>query len=156
MSKEKKIKRMQQQQAMQGAATPNSVLDAVKYNHQNQAQEIKVENKEEKIISQHIEQDTSKKTKSDMLISHNDAVKAAQNDAKTGAIDDTVKGEILPETLRTVTLVAGASQIVPLETVRNLNTCCQFTSRNIGIIAFSDGTGVGTVTRVSGNVIKLA
>ena len=98
MSKEKKIKRMQQQQAMQGAATPNSVLDAVKSNHQNQAQEIKVENKEEKIISQHIEQDTSKKTESDMLISHNDAVKAAQNDAKTGAIDNTVKEEILPET----------------------------------------------------------
>lgn len=68
----------------------------------------------------------------------------------------TLNGEILPETLRTVTLVAGASQIVPLETVRNLNTCCQFTSRNIGIIAFSDGTGVGTVTRLSGNVIKLA
>ena len=50
----------------------------------------------------------------------------------------TLNGEILPETLRTVTLVAGASQIVPLETVRNLNTCCQFASRNIGIIAFSD------------------
>ena len=86
MSKEKKIKRMQQQQAMQGAATPNSVLDAVKSNHQNQAQEIKTENKEEKMVSQHIEQDTSKKTESDMLISHNDAINAAQNDAKTGAI----------------------------------------------------------------------
>ena len=98
MSKEKKIKRMQQQQAMQGAATPNSVLDAVKSNHQNQAQEIKTENKEEKMVSQHIEHDASKKTESDMLISHNNAVNAAQNDAKIGAIDDTVKEEILPET----------------------------------------------------------
>ena len=44
MSKEKKIKRMQQQQAMQGAATPNSVLDAVKSNHQNQAQDDELVN----------------------------------------------------------------------------------------------------------------
>ena len=67
-----------------------------------------------------------------------------------------LNGEILPETLRTVTLVADASQIVPLETVRRLFTCCQVGEWNISVVAFSDGTAVGTVNRVSGNIIKLA
>ncbi len=68
----------------------------------------------------------------------------------------TLNGQILPETLRTVTAVAGISEIVPLETVRTINICCGTSDFNFSIIAFSDGTGEATVEQLSGNAIKLA
>lgn len=67
-----------------------------------------------------------------------------------------LNGEILPETIRTITAVAGASIVVPMETVRRLHTCYNFDEYSISVIAYSDGTGTGTVNRVSGNVVKQA
>lgn len=67
-----------------------------------------------------------------------------------------LNGEILPETLRTVTTVADAFQTLHMSTVRPLNVCNTFGQYNYSVVAFSDGTATGTVQRVSGNVVKLA
>lgn len=67
-----------------------------------------------------------------------------------------LNGEILPETLNTITAVAGSSELVSFETIRTINLCCALTEANFTIVAFSDGTGVATVRRVSGNALKLA
>lgn len=67
-----------------------------------------------------------------------------------------LNGQILPETLITITAVAGISELVALETVRAINICCGASDYNFSIIAFSDGTGEATVEQLSGNAIKLA
>lgn len=67
-----------------------------------------------------------------------------------------VNGNVLPETLRTVTVAAGGTVIVPMETVKRLYSYCGLDNNAITIIAYSDGTGTGTITRLSGNIIKLA
>lgn len=65
-------------------------------------------------------------------------------------------GQVLPETLNTITAVAGISELISFETIRAINVCCGQTDHNFSIVAFSDGTGVATVERLSGNVVKLA
>ena len=68
----------------------------------------------------------------------------------------TLDGNILPETIRTQTMIAGNTMTVPIETIRRVSTCAAFDRHNFGIIAYSDATGAGTVTRISGNAVKLA
>lgn len=65
-------------------------------------------------------------------------------------------GQILPETLNTITAVAGISELISFETIRAINVCCGSTDHNFSIVAFSDGTGVATVERLAGNIVKLA
>lgn len=65
-------------------------------------------------------------------------------------------GIILPETITTITAVADISKLAPLETIRTVNVCCGNIDHNFSVIAYSDGTGVATVTRISGNMVKLA
>lgn len=65
-------------------------------------------------------------------------------------------GVVLPETISTITAVAGISELLPLETVREVNVCCGISNHNFSIVAYSDGTGVATVERLAGNAIKLA
>lgn len=67
-----------------------------------------------------------------------------------------LNGQILPETLNTITAVAGISELLAFETIRAIHTCCGNTDFNFSIVAFSDGTGVATVERLSGNAVKLA
>jgi len=65
-------------------------------------------------------------------------------------------GQVLPETLSTITAVAGITKLVTFETIRAINVCCGLSDHNFSIVAYSDGTGVATVTRLSGNAVKLA
>lgn len=67
-----------------------------------------------------------------------------------------LNGQILPETLNTITAVAGISELLSFETIRPLNVCCANNNYSFSIVAFSDGTGVATVEKVAGNVVKLA
>lgn len=67
-----------------------------------------------------------------------------------------LNGEILPETLRTVTTVADAWQVIHLGTERLINICNTFGQYNLSVVAFSDGTATGTIQRVSGNITKMA
>lgn len=67
----------------------------------------------------------------------------------------TMDGNVLPETVRTQTMIAGNTMTVSMETVRRISTCSAFDRHIIGIIAYSDATGAGTVTRISGNAVKL-
>lgn len=67
----------------------------------------------------------------------------------------TNNGVILPETVRTVNVVATVAEVIPLGTVRTFNVCNAVDS-NLRIIAYSDGTGVANVNLVSGSVVKLA
>lgn len=67
-----------------------------------------------------------------------------------------LNGQLLPETLNTVTAVAAISEIVSFETVRAINVCCGNTDYNFTIVAFSDGTGAASIERLSGNAVKLA
>lgn len=68
----------------------------------------------------------------------------------------TLNGQVMPETIRTIDAVAGVAEVIPIETIRALHTCCGIEDYTIGVIAYSDGTGVGNVVRLSGNVVKLA
>lgn len=65
-------------------------------------------------------------------------------------------GQILQETVRDVTVTADATTIVPLETVIAINVCASILDHKFSLVAYSDGTGVATVTRLSGNIVKLA
>lgn len=65
-------------------------------------------------------------------------------------------GVILPETLSTITAVAGISELIPFETIRAINVCAGLLEHNFSVVAFSDGTGAATVTRLAGNIVKLA
>lgn len=67
-----------------------------------------------------------------------------------------LNGQVLPETLNTITAVAGISELISFETIRVINTCCVNNDFNFSIVAFSDGTGEATVERLSGNAVKLA
>ena len=67
-----------------------------------------------------------------------------------------LNGQILPETISTITAVAGISELVSFETIRVINTCCVNNDFNFSIVAYSDGTGEATVERLSGNALKLA
>lgn len=68
----------------------------------------------------------------------------------------TLDGQIMPETIRVITMVANITKVFSIETIRSLGVCCSITDHNISVIAYSDGTATGTVTRLSGNAIKLA
>lgn len=65
-------------------------------------------------------------------------------------------GVILPETISTITAVAEISELISFETIREVSVCCGNREHSFTIIAFSDGTGVAEVQRLSGNVVKLA
>lgn len=65
-------------------------------------------------------------------------------------------GIILPETINTITAVAGITKLASFETIRAINVCCGRLDHNFSIVAYSDGTGVATVTRLAGNMVKLA
>lgn len=67
-----------------------------------------------------------------------------------------LNGQVLPETITTITAVADISELISFETVRTISICCAVTDFNFSIVAFSDGTGEATVERLSGNAIKLA
>ena len=67
-----------------------------------------------------------------------------------------LNGQILPETISTISAVAGISELVSFETIRVINTCCVNNDFNFSIVAYSDGTGEATVERLSGNTLKLA
>lgn len=67
----------------------------------------------------------------------------------------TRNGIVLADTLRTITVVAGALDEVVINTVKYLNTCCRGDDI-IGVVAYSDATATADITSVSGNVIKLA
>lgn len=67
-----------------------------------------------------------------------------------------LNGEILPETIRTVTTVADAFQTIHTGTERVINICNTFGEYNFSVVAFSDGTATATIARVSGNVTKMA
>lgn len=67
-----------------------------------------------------------------------------------------LNGQILPETLNTITAVAGISELISFETIRLVNICCANNDFNFSIVAFSDGTGAATVEKLSGNAVKLA
>ena len=69
----------------------------------------------------------------------------------------TLDGNVIPETVKTLTVTATTTaSVIHLETIRQLKTCCNVDSHNIGVIAVSDGTVVGTIVDVSGNALKLA
>lgn len=68
----------------------------------------------------------------------------------------TMNGQVLPESLATITAVAEISELVAIETIRAINLCCAVSDANIGIIAYSDGTGAATIERISFNAVKLA
>lgn len=65
-------------------------------------------------------------------------------------------GQILPETISTITAVADITKLASFETIRAINVCNGNADHNFSLIAFSDGTGVATVTRLAGNIVKLA
>ena len=67
-----------------------------------------------------------------------------------------LNGEVLPETVTTITMVDGVAKEVSMETIRPINVCNTFGEYVYSVIAYSDATGVGTVNRVSGNALKLA
>lgn len=67
-----------------------------------------------------------------------------------------LNGEILPETINTITAVAGISELISFETIRTVRACCALTDFSFSVVAFSDGTGVATVEKLSGNAVKLA
>lgn len=60
----------------------------------------------------------------------------------------------LPETMSITTLPTGYSEIT-LNTVRTLETSCS-SPTNISVHIKSDGTAVGDVVNISGNMVKLA
>ena len=64
-------------------------------------------------------------------------------------------GNILPESIATITMVVDIAKLLAIEVVRPINVCNAFTEHNFSLVAYSGGTGAGTVTRVSGNAIKL-
>ena len=64
-------------------------------------------------------------------------------------------GTALPETVRTVTVDAGASVEITTETVRYWETCCSM-QHSLDLVIFSDGTAVADIVLISGNIIKLA
>jgi len=69
----------------------------------------------------------------------------------------TLNGVVLPETVTSETIgAAGTFSSVSIETVRQLNLCCVNTDDIIGFIAYSDGDAIGSVSSISGNVVKLA
>lgn len=69
----------------------------------------------------------------------------------------TLDGNVIPETVKTVTVTATTTaSVIHLETIKSLKTCCGVENHNIGIVVISDGTVVGNVVDVSGNALKLA
>lgn len=67
----------------------------------------------------------------------------------------TQNGTILPETVRSATVDAGATASLHTETVRYFETCCSI-KHMMDIILYTDGTAVATDTLFAGNIIKLA
>lgn len=65
-----------------------------------------------------------------------------------------MNGEVLPETIEEVTMVADVTKVVPLKTERVINICNTFGEYNFSVLAWSDGTAVGDVIRVSMTVVK--
>ncbi len=86
------------------------------------------------------------------------AVKASVIADITTAGDVTVQlyanGVPLPETLRTVTLAVG-NNAIDIDTVRFFKASCA-DSAQVQIYVNTDGTAVGSVAMISGNVVKLA
>lgn len=69
----------------------------------------------------------------------------------------TLDGNPLQDTVKTVDIGGATTEVdVSIETLRRLSTCCALTEHTIGVIAYSDGTAVGTIDNVSGNAVKLA
>lgn len=69
----------------------------------------------------------------------------------------TLDGVPMLETIKTVDIGTATTEVVvPLETIKQLSTCSALTEHTIGVIAYSDGTAVGTIDNVSGNAVKLA
>ena len=69
----------------------------------------------------------------------------------------TLDGVVIPETIKTVDIGSATTEVeVSVETIRRLNTCCNYSGHSIGLIAYSDGTAVGIIDSVSGNALKLA
>lgn len=66
----------------------------------------------------------------------------------------TLNGEILPETTRTITMETAITKALSLKTERVINICNTFGEYVFGVVAWSDGTGTSTVTRVSTTVVK--
>lgn len=66
----------------------------------------------------------------------------------------TLNGEVLPETVRTISMVATINKVLALKTERVINICNTFGEYNFGVIAWSDGTGEGIVNRVSMTAVK--
>lgn len=67
-----------------------------------------------------------------------------------------LNGDVLPETITTITMVDGVAKEVSLESIRPINICNTFGEYTFTVVAYSDATGVGTVNRVAGNALKLA
>lgn len=63
-------------------------------------------------------------------------------------------GVPLPETLRTVTMAVG-NNVIDIDTVRFFKASCA-DSTQVQIYINTDGTAVGNVSMVSGNIVKLA
>lgn len=69
----------------------------------------------------------------------------------------TLNGSILPETITTQTIsTTGTASTLNIETVRQLSTCGLVSNYILGIIAYSDGTAIGSISKISGNAVKLA
>lgn len=67
----------------------------------------------------------------------------------------TKDGVILPETIRSATVDAGATASLHTETVRYFETCCSI-KHVMDLILYTDGTAVATATLMAGNIVKLA
>ena len=65
-----------------------------------------------------------------------------------------IDGVAIPETTTTVTVAAG-NNLININTIRFIKAGCQDLS-HIQIMANTDGTAAGSITKVSGNIIKLA
>ena len=63
-------------------------------------------------------------------------------------------GTPLPETLRTITMAAG-NNAIDIDTVRFFRASCD-NSTQVQIYIKTDGTAVGSVSMLSGSVVKLA
>lgn len=65
-----------------------------------------------------------------------------------------IGGAALPETATTITAAAG-SNLININTIRFIKAGCQ-ESNAIQIMINTDGTAARSITKVSGNIIKLA
>ena len=70
------------------------------------------------------------------------------------AIQIYMGGVAIPEAATTVTVAAG-NNLININTIRFIKAGCQ-DSNQIQIMANTDGTAAGSITKVSGNIIKLA